>query len=159
VTLAEGAAGEVARLADELRHLGADGVVSSSEPKAHGTAEVIARSLDLPLTANDAFREQGGGQVPYLSDEAFLAAVAEHFRRPDEVVFGSETSAQAARRLAAGIAETRQRFRCPIVVTHGRVMCGYLAVALDVDPVPIWRSLRLPDALVVDLGARQWTRV
>ncbi len=157
--LAGDAAGAVARLAERLRDLGGDGVVTSPEPKARGTAGIIARCLDLPLAVDEALREQDAGNVPYLSNEAFLAAVEEHFRRRDEIVFGAESSAQAARRFASGVEAAQGRFRCPIVVTHGRVLCAYLVDAIGVDPVPLWRSLRLPDAFVVDLELRTWARV
>jgi broad specificity phosphatase PhoE len=150
---------EVEELAAAMRRLGADGVVASPEPKARGTAEIIAGCLNLSLIVEPAFREQGGDRTPFLSDAAFYAAVADHFARRDEVVFGAESSAQAAQRFAAGIDPARERFGCPIVVTHGRVMCGYLARALGVDPHPIWNSLRLPDAYAVDLAAGALERI
>jgi 2,3-bisphosphoglycerate-dependent phosphoglycerate mutase len=143
---------DVEGLAESIGRYGADGVVASTEAKAHGTAEMIAHALELPLSLDPAFREQGGGQVPFLSDRDFFDAVARHFERRDEVILGSESSAQAAQRFEIGIEALGDRFACPVVVTHGRVMCAWMARALAVDPLPIWRTLLLPDALVVDLA-------
>jgi broad specificity phosphatase PhoE len=148
--LAPDARADVARLAEAMRAHGAGGVIASPEPKARRTAEVIAERLGLSLTTDDAFREQGGGETPFLSDADFLAAVADHFACPDDVVFGAESSTHAARRFAGGIDRARAAFSLPIVVTHGRVMCGYLATALGIDPLPVWRDLRLPDAYLID---------
>ena len=144
---------DVAQLAEAIRPLGVDGVASSLEPKAQATAAILAERLGLPLTIEDAFREQSSEGLPWLGDEAFRAAVAEHFARPQEAVLGTESSADAARRFAAGVDRARADFRRPVVVTHGRVLCGYLAQTLGIAPLPLWSGLRLPDALLVDLAA------
>ncbi|HVL26264.1 MAG TPA: histidine phosphatase family protein [Thermomicrobiales bacterium] len=157
--LADGARQEIEALAASIRDLSADGVVASPQVKAHGTGEVIAGFLGLPLESDDAFREQGGDTEPFLPDADFRAAVAAHFARPDDVVFGSESSTQAARRFAEGIDRACAAFRLPVVVTHGRVMCGYLASALGIDPLPVWRDLRLPDAYLIDLDDGTLVRI
>jgi broad specificity phosphatase PhoE len=157
--LADDVRREVEDLAGAIRRHGADGVVASPEAKARGTAEIMATRLDLPLILDAAFREQGGDRVPFLDDEAFYAAVAEHFERSNEVVFGEESSAQAAQRFAAGVDQAHGRFARPIVVTHGRAMCAWVARALGVDPLPIWRALRLPDAFVVDVSEGTLERI
>ena len=90
--LADDAREDVLRLAAELRPFGCDGILSSPEPKARGTGEIIAGALGLPCAEDDAFREQGGDAVPWLGDDAFRLAVADHFARPDEVIFGAEAS-------------------------------------------------------------------
>ena len=152
--LATGAGEAVERLAGALRPLGPNGVIASPEPKARATGEIIARCLGLGIAMDDAFREQGGEAIPWLDGDAFHAAVLEHFARPDAVVLGDESSAEASHRFAAAVARARARFSSPLITTHGRVLCGYLARELGIDPVPIWPALRLPDALVVDLAAR-----
>jgi broad specificity phosphatase PhoE len=158
-SLAGDAREDVLRLAEAIRPLGCDGVVASPEPKARDTGGIIAGAFDVPCTVDDAFREQGGDAIPWLGDDAFKAAVADHFARPNEVVFGDESSADAARRFAAGVARARAAHGFPLVATHGRVMCGYLAQALGIDPRPIWSTLRLPDALVVDLEEKTVNRL
>lgn len=146
-------------LAESVRHVGCDGVVVSPEPKARTTGDIIAGCLDVPIIVDPAFREQGGRHVAWLPDREFLAAVEDHFVHGDRIVLGTETSHQASERFANGIQRMSRDITCPIVVTHGRVMCGYLAKTLGVDPVQMWRSLRLPDAFMVDLGARSLQRI
>ena len=151
-TLAADAGAAVDRLASNLAGLGVDSIVTSPEPKALATGTIIARALDVPLSEDDAFREQGLDTVPWIpAPEGFVAAVRDHFARPDEAVLGDEPSATAAARFAAGVERALALHRFPIVVTHGRIMCGYLHQATGVDPMEIWPSLRMPDALVVDL--------
>lgn len=154
-TMAGGAREDVERLAEAILPLAPDGVLASPEAKARATGEIIADRLGHGIEVDDAFREQGGEAIPWLAGDAFRAAVIDHFARPDEVVLGDEASADSVRRFVDGVARARSRYRVPVIATHGRVLCGYLAYALGVDPVPIWSTLRLPDAVVVDLSARR----
>lgn len=157
-SLHDDAAADVECLAGELRRQGIDGIVTSPEPKAIGTAHLIATKLDIPVTEDDALREQGGGSVPWLEGEAFGRTVAEHFARPDEAVFGTETSNAAADRFAIGVDRACRQYTLPAIVTHGRVMCAWLRRAVGRDPMEIWPHLRLPDALLVDQekGTAEW---
>jgi hypothetical protein len=66
-------------------------------------------------------------------------------------VFGDEPSSRAAERFSGGVARATAVYRFPVIVTHGRVMCGYLREAIGVDPMDVWPALRMPDAYVVDL--------
>jgi broad specificity phosphatase PhoE len=154
------ASGDVLRFTESFRELRADGIVSSPEPKALGTARLIADALDLSVREDADLREQGNDVVPWFDEPAdFRRAVAEHFRRSSEVVFGSESSEEAVDRFAAAVSDARSRSALPIIVSHGRVMCGYMSSVCDVDPVEIWEDLRLPDAFLLRLDTRTFTRV
>ena len=150
----------VARLAGILRTTGADGVVASPEQKALETGRIIASELRLPLSIEPDLREQGGEQVPWMdSGEDFRAAVAGHFPRPAQVVLGAETSCDAVDRFEMVVNRARLNHRFPVLVTHGRILCGYMARVLDLDPMSIWPRLLMPDAFAIDLDARRWQRV
>lgn len=150
----------VGAIADGLRNLGIDRILTSTEPKARGTGAILQRSLDVPLGEDEAFREQGLDAIPWISEpEGFVAAVRDHFERPDELVFGDESSRMAATRFAAGVRYAMETSRFPVIVTHGRVMCGYLRDAIGIDPMDIWPTLRMPDAFVVDLETKTLERI
>lgn len=158
--LADDARDSVIWLAEVIAPLAADGIVSSPEPKALDTARLIATHSDLPLRENTSLREQGGDTIPWFPEpDRFRAAVREHFSRADEAVFGNESSADATARFAGAVERARARYRVPVLVTHGRVMCGYLGATFGVDPFEIWETLQLPDAIVVDFRSGSVTRV
>jgi broad specificity phosphatase PhoE len=154
------ASGAVARLARQMQTLGGDGVVVSPEPKALETGKMIAGELDIPLLVDPDLREQGGEQIPWIeSMEEFQAAVAEHFSRPTHVVLGAESSSAAVDRFEMAVSRARIDRRCPVLVSHGRIMCGYMARAVGIDPMSIWPTLLMPDAIMLDLDTGQWCAV
>jgi broad specificity phosphatase PhoE len=158
--LADQAAGSVRLLAKSLRGLNPDGVVASPEPKAFGTAYILAEDLGLPLGKDEALREQGRDTIPWIEGESrFRAAVANHFVRSDEAIFGSESSADAVSRFTAAVDRAWSEYRLPVVVTHGRIMCGYIGRVLDRDPMDFWVDLRMPDAFLLDSEAGTCARV
>lgn len=151
-----GARGLVPCLAPERPDI----VVTSREPKAQETGAIIADALGLPLREHDGLGEQGGDTVPWIeSAEDFRAAVRAHFDEPSGVVLGAESADDAAARFARAVADLPPDVRCPILVSHGRIMVSYLASVLGVDAWPIWADLRLPDALAVDLDAGTMRRL
>jgi broad specificity phosphatase PhoE len=136
-------------LADEFN---VAAVWSSREPKAVETAEVIARKAGKPLDTDVRFGEQHRTNVPYLGSNEFRAAVAEALSNPNDLVYGTETIAAAARRFRAGLESLNQE--APdgdvAIVSHGTVIAGFLASEIDVDPVEVWRSLGLPGFVVIE---------
>lgn len=150
----------VRHLAAELATLGVDGIATSPELKTVSTARIIADTLGLPLSEDEAVREQGLDTTPWIPEpDGFRAAVADHFARKDDAVFGDESSSSAATRFAAGVERMLAAHRLPVIVTHGRVLCGYLREAIGIDPMDVWPTLRMPDAFVVDLDRKTLERV
>jgi len=151
---------QVERLVPPLLALGVDAVIASPEIKARQTGQVIADALHMRLAIDADIREQGGEHVPWIArEEAFRQAVVEHFARPEEAVLGEETSREAAERFSQAVARARLAYGCPVLVTHGRILSGYMGREFDVDPIKIWPDLRMPDAFEIDLDARTWTRI
>jgi broad specificity phosphatase PhoE len=122
-----------------------DAVVSSLEPKALETAEAFG----LPVELDSRLREHVRGGVPHFDDpEEFERAVAAGFARPHEAVFGDESFDAAHERFAAAVDDARARHSGRLaVVAHGTVIALYAARALGADPLALWRSLGLPDAV------------
>jgi broad specificity phosphatase PhoE len=129
-------------------------LLSSDEPKAMRTAEILAEELSLPTATNAAFREQDRRGAPYFTDPAeFRAAIATLFARPDEVVYGRESATTARKRFTRGIkAAAAQRSGNLAIVTHGTVMTLFVTrYQPKVDPVVFWQSLQLPHLHVMPL--------
>src|SRR5437588_512588 len=65
-------------------------VVSSQEPKAIETAEIVARELKIPNESAPDLHEHDRRNVPHMRSGEFISHIELFFRRPDEVVLGQE---------------------------------------------------------------------
>src|SRR5512134_626616 len=83
------------RLAQKLIPFRPGVIVSSTEPKAKETAEVLAREVHLEFHTAENLHEHDRSNVPLLSEHEFHASVRRFFERPDELVFGHETANEA----------------------------------------------------------------
>ena len=145
---------EAERLAARLTTLRAPAVIfSSPERKAFETAGLIACAHGLKVERADDLREHDRTGVGYLDADAFAAAIARFFARPEELVFGRETAAHAGTRFAAAVRELSARTpnRDILLVTHGAVLTLYAAAVAGVEPLPFWRGLGMPAAFVLSL--------
>ncbi|MDQ3097465.1 MAG: phosphoglycerate mutase family protein [Chloroflexota bacterium] len=140
-------------LADRLAGFGASRVVSSVEPKAVETAEIVAQRLRVPAITVPGLHEHERESAPFLGAEAFAAAIAWLFEEPDRVVFGEESADSAADRFAAAI-DGLSRDHDEILVAHGTVIALYVSRLTGIDPYPLWQSLGLPSYVVLSRGAR-----
>lgn len=148
------------RIAGVLAPLGIDVVITSTESKAIATGKPIAARTGTVLTTDARLGEQGLDQVPWIADAGDLrSAVERHFAAPDEAVFGPESANAAAARFAAATEVARTSGSLPAVVSHGRIMSAWVSTVTSTAAATIWRSLRFPDALLIDLETRTWERV
>jgi broad specificity phosphatase PhoE len=121
-------------------------IVSSTEPKARETAELLGADLGLEMRESTALRETARRTVPWLKHEELRRAIRTLFERPDEVVFGEESALDALGRFSAavdGLAEAT------VVVSHGTVISLYAAACTGRDAFELWSALELPDLVVV----------
>ncbi|MBI3521517.1 MAG: histidine phosphatase family protein [Chloroflexi bacterium] len=141
------------RLASRLRTFTARRIVTSIEPKAHETADIVGRELGLPVEPVRGLHEHDRNDGPFLGAEDFDRSVAMLFARPRELVFGNETAEQAARRFATAIdrALREETASDAIVVAHGTVISLFCSPA---DPLTLWKRLGLPSYVVLSLPAR-----
>lgn len=138
----------VARLAERLAPYAPAAVVSSPEPKAWQTAEIIAARLGLAVERDEGLHEHKRPALAFGAEDAFRARIAEVFADPSRPAPGGESVQQACARMAACLAAHPGR---PLLaVTHGTVMSEYLGQALGLDAHDLWRSLHTPDAFVLD---------
>ena len=139
---AEALAGRIAAFAPAA-------VCASTEPKAIETAQILAAPLGLAVATDPAFDEHRREHWPFDPDpgvrEARILRVLTEFAGS---VDGAEPGVAAAARFAGGLEMHPQR---PLmVVSHGTILSLYMAWSASMQPKTLWRSLHLPDALILD---------
>jgi broad specificity phosphatase PhoE len=140
------------RLAAELALFRPEVVVSSREPKAVETGQIVAHHLGLPCEVAPGLHEHDRRHVaPFEDVDQFQEAVASLFERPHDLVFGAETAQQALGRFAHAVevALARHSPRNVAIVSHGTVMTLFVARATGLAPFPFWQSLGLPAFVVL----------
>jgi len=138
----------VAALAEKLIPFGAKAAISSPEPKALQTAEIIGQRLGLAVEVEHGLHEHKRQHRSFGTEEEFRERIAQVFAEPKAVAPGGESAEQACERLTAALA--RHTTRPLVAVTHGTVLSLYVARVLDLDAHDLWRNLRTPDAFVLD---------
>lgn len=142
-----------AALADQLAGYRPALVASSPEPKALATAQIVAGRWGWPLVIEWGLHEHERDGYPFGPTEQFEADVARFFDRPDELVMGHESAAQAGERFARAITALRGRAGAGdlLVVAHGTVIALFVAAAAGAAPFPLWQRLGLPSYVALAL--------
>ena len=128
-------------------------IISSVEPKARETAEIIARSLGLEFQVVNGLHEHDRSQSPYYSKVEFQNLVQEFFEKPSEPIFGSETANTALARFRQAVDSvlTSNNDKNIVVVTHGTVISLYASWLTRCDGYDLWKKLGLPSFVVLDI--------
>lgn len=135
-------------LADEIgRRYSPVAIVSSDEPKAIETADLIAERLNIPVEIALDLREHERDEDTLLGEAAFQIAIADFFAHPAELVFGKETAVSALFRFRNGVADVLGAHPTGdiVAITHGRVLSLYLGALSGTNPFSVWKTLKLPD--------------
>lgn len=144
------------RLAKLLEQYRPEAVISSVEPKAFQTAEVIAKGLSLSVHVFDGLHEHDRSNAPFYSPEEFQSLVREFFARPAELVFGAETAVQALGRFQAAVQTVRGHFpdQTITLVAHGTVIALFVEDLTRCNGYELWCQLGLPALVVLDVESR-----
>jgi broad specificity phosphatase PhoE len=138
-------------LAERLRGLELRVIVTSCEPKAVETGEIVAEVLGVPCEVGEGLHEHERPEAGLASAEAFRARMRRLFREPGVLVFGSETADEAHERFAGAVKAVLARH--PVgnvgIVSHGTVITLLAARANGLDAVGFWKGLGLPACLVL----------
>jgi broad specificity phosphatase PhoE len=121
-------------------------VVTSREPKAVQTGELVAGQLGIPCLAADGLHEHCRLGDGWLDAGEFRARIETLFTRPDQLIFGLETAQQALARFGAALqAVMADRPEVVVaVVSHGTVMALYYGAITGQDSFAFWRRLGIP---------------
>ena len=140
-------------LAEKLSLFQPDVIVSSLEPKARQTAEIIAEEWRLNVQALDGLHEHERSRVPFLPKGEFESLAKNFFENPNSLVFGDETAADALTRFQKAIDSSLRSTRAntPIVVSHGTVISLFVASVSGCDGYSLWQELELPSCVILDI--------
>ena len=129
-------------------------IVSSIEPKAVETAEIVAKRLRKTIQTVAGLHEHDRSNLTELLDQAdWEDKVSEFFDRPDELVMGQETGVQARDRFAKAVESVLETHPDGdvVIIAHGTVISLYVAEHTGVRPFEFWKRLGLPAFVVLSL--------
>ncbi len=140
--------------AERLLPYGPDLFISSQEPKAAETGQLMSRVLGIPNQVASGLQEHNRSAGPYFGTQAaFRDAIKELFASPETQSFGQETGIEALARFNHAIARCLNLYPAQnlAIVTHGTVMtlfvCHHNA---QLDPVTLWSDLTMPCAVILN---------
>ena len=141
------------RLAKKIKPYSPDIVISSVEPKAIETAQIIAQGINKPFRIFEDLHEHDRTGVVFLNKEQFEANVNSFFKHPDHLVMGSETANQAHRRFSNALTfiQKQNPNNNIAVVSHGTVITLFVEKMTGLEPFSFWKKLDLPSFVVFSL--------
>ncbi|HWA60321.1 MAG TPA: histidine phosphatase family protein [Caulobacteraceae bacterium] len=146
--------GAATTLAHKLKGFGPGRVVASPEPKATDTGHVIAEAIGWPFEVEPAFAEHSRATVKFGTQAEVEASIRRLFEEPDRLVYGEETADQAHARFAEAIERHLAASSGTLLAAcHGTVITLWVSRRYGLDPMPFWKSLALPSAVVIEDGA------
>ncbi len=145
------------RLSEQLTRFQPEMVVSSNEPKARETAEIIARSHQLEVHFVEDLHEHARSNTPYLSQDEFQTLIREFFQKPKILVFGEETANQCYARFSRAVNSILNDHvnKTVAIVAHGTVISLFVSRLTGISELLLWNELGLPSFVVVDLQSNK----
>ena len=148
-------------LADQLRPYQPEAVVSSVEPKARQTAEIIGAELELDSRVVKGLHEHDRRHAPFYSKEEFQTLVREFFAKPDVLVFGDETAGQALTRFRESVSAILKTYEDKklVIVAHGTVISLFVSWLTGQDGYLLWKELGLPSFASLDVQSKSLLKI
>lgn len=136
-------------------------IVSSEEPKARETAEILSRKFGRPVRSAPGLGEHDRRNVPHMRSRDFISMMELFFRKPGERVLGSESANEALERFTKAVDEVIASHAegNVAIVAHGTAIALYLAANSHRSGFELWRAMGLPSYAVVSLPGREVVEV
>ena len=140
-------------LAEKIKPYSPDIVISSVEPKAIETAQIVAREINKPFCTFEGLHEHDRAGSEFLSKEQFETKVNNFFQHPDNLIMGRETARQACKRFSNALASLEKKYpnKSIAVVSHGTVITLFVEKITGLEPFSFWKKLDLPSFVVFSL--------
>lgn len=141
------------RLAERLIGFQPEVIVSSIEPKAQETAEIVAKKYNLTMQIVERLHEHDRSKTRYLSKDEFQTSVCKFFENPTTLVFGNETADECYIRFDQAVRSIHNYYRDKtiVVVTHGTVISLFASRLTGISDFLLWNELGLPSFVVIDM--------
>jgi broad specificity phosphatase PhoE len=136
-------------------------VFSGPEPKIAETANILARAGGIPARQSAGLAEHARRSAAFTDRARFEASIESLFREPDRLAFGDESASETLNRFARAIDSALQEVgrNSIIAVSGGTAISLFVAQRCGVDGFALWRTLKLPHALVINCSTWQLTRI
>ncbi len=143
-------------LAEKLKPYQPEVIISSIEPKAVQTAEVVAHFLGLQMQVYENFHEHDRSKTAYLARDVFESRVREFFDKPNELIFGNETANQSHQRFCDAVDSVlnQHKNQTVLIVAHGTVISLFVSRLTGTPDFSLWKELGLPSFVVFDLYSK-----
>ena len=137
--------------ADLVRPHAPQTIITSQEPKAVQTGEILAEALKIPVTSAPDLHEHDRSNVPVMQTRDFISAMAHFFQNPHDLVLGLESADDALHRIAHAIESTMDSNPTGnvAIITHGTVLALFLNTKKNKTAFDWWRSMGLPSFVVM----------
>jgi len=138
-----------------------DVIISSIEPKAIETAQIIAERFNKPFSVVNGLEEHDRTNIGLLEKREFENKVKEFFDKPEDLVFGKETASQSLARFSKALSSIE--FEYPdkniVVVAHGTVITLFVNKFNVVEEFSFWKKLDLPSFVVLSLPSHKLVKL
>jgi len=140
-------------LAEVVRAFEPAVMVTSEEPKARETGEIIAAKLGVPTETAADLHEHDRSNVPHMRSGEFISHMELLFRRPDERVLGRESADEALTRFEDAVDGVLEKHPAGnvAIVSHGTVIALFVAEYGGGKGFELWRQLGLPSVVVMSI--------
>jgi broad specificity phosphatase PhoE len=128
-------------------------IISSTEPKAFETAQIIASNLGITTEIIPGLHEHVRQDVSFSNQQEFVVAIEQFFTHPGESVMGKETADQAYDRFSQAVSVVLNSYPSQdlAIVSHGTVISLFVSRRCGIPPFEFWQRLGLPGWVTLSL--------
>ncbi len=134
-------------LAESLSQSDLTLLISSIEPKAIETAQIIAKKLNIPSQIAFGLQEHDRSNIGFIpTEKQNNEKIKEMMETPKEGVFGLESADQARIRFQSSVEKILLEFQDEkiAIISHGTVMSLFIAKENNIEAFPYWQSMQMP---------------
>ena len=151
VLSAEGRAAAVGLSARLMRYAPAI-VLSGTEPKMAGTAEIIARAASVPAVLVPGLSEHARRSSSFGTKSDFEKSIRRLFDEPENLVYGDESANATYDRFSVALDNALGAYdgKTVVAVSGGTAISLFISRRSGTEAFPLWQSLRMPTAFVIE---------